>query len=226
MRSEVVDPVPGSHGRLLGSSRGHRRGVLGRLVRHGDLVRVDRDGYVRFAGRRKQIIIHDGSNIARQEVEDALLEHPAVTRAGVVGVHDLQHGENVWAYVALRSDVDPPSASQLIDFAADRVGYKAPDVVEVLDEIPVNVVGKTDRGFSSAWPPPATAPTSSADPDDRGSSVSMTANGDRERCWSAPGIGPQRRHRVLRSWTHEHHRPGARRRTRHPPRSAQGVLSD
>ena len=111
----------------------------------GDLVRVDSDDYVWFTGRRKQIIIHDGSNIAPQEVEDALLEHPAVTCAGVVGVHDLQHGENVWAYVALRPDADPPSASELIAFAADRVGYKAPDVIEVLDEIPVNAVGKTDR---------------------------------------------------------------------------------
>jgi long-chain acyl-CoA synthetase len=63
----------------------------------GDVVRVDGDGYVWFTGRRKQIIVHDGSNIAAQEVEDALIEHPAVARAGVVGVHDLQHDENVWA---------------------------------------------------------------------------------------------------------------------------------
>jgi long-chain acyl-CoA synthetase len=111
----------------------------------GDLVRVDGDGYVWFTGRRKQIIVHDGSNIAPQEVEDALVAHPAVARAGVVGIHDLRHGENVWAYVALQPGVDPPSASELISFAADRVGYKAPEVVEVLDQIPVNAVGKTDR---------------------------------------------------------------------------------
>lgn len=111
----------------------------------GDLVRLDDDGYVWFTGRSKQIIVHDGSNIAPQEVEDALLEHPAVARAGVVGVHDLQHGEIVWAYVALHDDVERPSAAELIAFAAERVGYKAPEVVEVLDEIPVNAVGKTDR---------------------------------------------------------------------------------
>jgi acyl-coenzyme A synthetase/AMP-(fatty) acid ligase len=111
----------------------------------GDLVRVDSDGFVWFTGRCKQIIVHDGSNIAPQEVEAALVEHQAVARAGVVGVHDLQHGENVWAYVTLRPDVEAPSSSDLIDFAAERVGYKAPEVVEVLDEMPVNAVGKTDR---------------------------------------------------------------------------------
>ncbi|MGF1470863.1 MAG: class I adenylate-forming enzyme family protein [Rubrobacteraceae bacterium] len=111
----------------------------------GDLVRVDEDGYVWFSGRRKQIIVHDGSNIAPQEVEAALLEHPAVSRAGVVGVHDTKHGENVWAYVSTSPKTESASQQELIDFAAERVGYKAPEVVVVLDELPVNSTGKTDR---------------------------------------------------------------------------------
>ena len=61
----------------------------------GDVVRADNDGYLWFAGRKKQIIIHDGSNISPQEVEEALQAHDAVDQAGVVGVHDLVHGENV-----------------------------------------------------------------------------------------------------------------------------------
>jgi long-chain acyl-CoA synthetase len=113
----------------------------------GDLVSVDDGGHLWFRGRRKQIIVHDGSNIAPQEVEAALLEHPAVRRAGVVGVHDVRHGEDVWAYVALTPGAPSPTPAELIAFAAQRVGYKAPDVVVVLDSLPVNAVGKTDRAM-------------------------------------------------------------------------------
>jgi long-chain acyl-CoA synthetase len=111
----------------------------------GDVVRVDDDGYFWFGGRKKQIIIHDGSNICPQEVEEALLAHAAVESAGVVGVHDLVHGENVWAYVTLKDGVAAPSDSDLIRFARGYVGYKAPEKVIVLDEMPLNATGKVDR---------------------------------------------------------------------------------
>src|SRR5215468_693803 len=67
----------------------------------GDVMRVDDEGYFSFRGRKKQIIVHDGSNICPQEVEGALLEHPDVVSAGVIGIHDLIHGENVRAYITL-----------------------------------------------------------------------------------------------------------------------------
>lgn len=111
----------------------------------GDLVAADEQNYLWFRGRKKQIIIHDGSNICPQEVEDSLLEHPAVAGAGVVGVHDLVHGETVRAYVAFRPGVERPTAAELMQFARARVGYKAPEEVVVLDEMPTNAVGKVDR---------------------------------------------------------------------------------
>ncbi len=111
----------------------------------GDVMAVDADGYFWFRGRKKQIIVHDGSNIFPQEVEEALLDHPAVENAGVIGVHDLMHGENVRAYVSLRSGAERPKMQELIDFARDRVGYKAPEEIEFLDEIPLNPTGKVDR---------------------------------------------------------------------------------
>jgi acyl-coenzyme A synthetase/AMP-(fatty) acid ligase len=111
----------------------------------GDVMRVDPDEYLWFCGRKKQIIIHDGSNICPQEVEEALLEHPSVLSAGVVGVHDLVHGEIVRAYVALKPGVAPPTSQELIRFARERVGYKAPEEVAFLDEMPVNPTGKVDR---------------------------------------------------------------------------------
>jgi len=111
----------------------------------GDLVAADDQNYLWFRGRKKQIIIHDGSNICPQEVEDSLLEHPAVASAGVIGVHDLVHGENVRAYVTLRPDAKRPTTAELIQFSKARVGYKAPDEIIVLDEMPNTAVGKVDR---------------------------------------------------------------------------------
>ena len=77
----------------------------------GDLARADEDGYLWFFGRKKQVIVHDGSNISPLEVEGALVEHPAIDLAGVVGVHDTVHGENVRAYVTLRRGRRAPVAA-------------------------------------------------------------------------------------------------------------------
>jgi long-chain acyl-CoA synthetase len=111
----------------------------------GDLVAADEQNYLWFRGRKKQIIIHDGSNICPQEVEDSLLEHPAVASAGVIGVHNLIHGESVRAYIVLRPGLPRPSTAELIQFSRARVGYKAPDEIVILDEMPLNAVGKVDR---------------------------------------------------------------------------------
>jgi long-chain acyl-CoA synthetase len=111
----------------------------------GDLMRVDADGYLWFHGRKKQIIVHDGSNICPQEVEEVLEEHPAIESAGVVGVHDLVHGENVRAYVTLRAGAKRPTSAELIAFARQHVGYKAPEEIVVLAEMPLNATGKVDR---------------------------------------------------------------------------------
>jgi acyl-CoA synthetase (AMP-forming)/AMP-acid ligase II len=111
----------------------------------GDVMRADADGYLWFCGRNKQIIVHDGSNISPQEVEDALLEHASVANAGVVGIHDLLHGENVRAYVELKQGAAKPLAAELIAFARARVGYKAPEDIVFLDALPLNATGKVDR---------------------------------------------------------------------------------
>lgn len=111
----------------------------------GDVMDADEEGWLWFRGRRKQIIVHDGSNIAPQEVEEALLEHPAVESAAAVGVRDLAHGENVLAYVELKKDAAPPTAAELIAFARERIGYKAPEAVVFIEAMPLNPTGKVDR---------------------------------------------------------------------------------
>lgn len=111
----------------------------------GDIMSADEDGYLWFHGRKKQIIVHDGSNICPQEVEEAVMEHPAVENAGVIGIHNLVHGENVRAYVSLKQGAQRPTRQDLIQFARKRVGYKAPEEIVFLDEMPINAVGKVDR---------------------------------------------------------------------------------
>ena len=111
----------------------------------GDVLKADEEGYLWFRGRKKQIIIHDGSNISPQEVEDSLLDHPAVENAGVIGIHDTVHGENVRAYVSIKEEAETPTATELIVFARESIGYRAPEEIVFLQEIPLNPTGKVDR---------------------------------------------------------------------------------
>ncbi len=117
----------------------------------GDLVSVDDDGYLWFHGRKKQIIVHDGSNICPQEVEAALLENAAVASAGVVGVRSALHGESVRAYVTLDAGIASPTTQDLIQFARARVGYKAPEEIIFLEKMPLNATGKIDRVTLKKW---------------------------------------------------------------------------
>ena len=110
----------------------------------GDIMQADEYGYMYFRGRKKQIIIHNSLNIFPQEVEDVLLLHPDVAYAGVIGVHDLVHGENVRAYVVAKEGTTP-TESGLIAFAQEQIGYKAPEDIRFLDEMPLNPTGKVDR---------------------------------------------------------------------------------
>ena len=157
LRDDGGNPVsPGAVGRIFIRSRSRMAGywnapaataavVLDGWLDSGDLARADEDGYLWFYGRKKQIIVHDGSNIAPFEVESALAEHPAIALAGVVGVRDTVHGENVRAYVTVREGAPQPTSAEVILFCRERVGYKAPEEVIFLDEMPLNPTGKVDR---------------------------------------------------------------------------------
>jgi long-chain acyl-CoA synthetase len=157
LRDDDGNPVrPGSVGRIFIRTRSRMAAywnaaeatdevVSGEWLDSGDLAHADEDSYLWFFGRKKQVIVHDGSNISPFEVEEALLEHPAIALAGVVGVHDVLHGETVRAYVTLREGATQPSSADVIVFCRERVGYKAPEEVIFLDEMPLNPTGKIDR---------------------------------------------------------------------------------
>lgn len=114
--------------------------------RTGDLARFDEDGYLWFVGRQKNLIVHDGSNICPVEVEDALLAHPAVAEACVVGVTDAVHGQNVHAFVTLREGSKLPSVADLQSFAESRLSRQmVPEQIHVVAELPRTGAGKIDR---------------------------------------------------------------------------------
>jgi long-chain acyl-CoA synthetase len=111
----------------------------------GDVGYLDEEGYLFIVDRKKDVIIRGGFNVYPRDVEDALLEHQAVTGAGVVGRPDDRHGEEVVAFVSL-SAPDAVSADELVEWARRRIGgYKYPREVHVVDAMPLTAVGKLDR---------------------------------------------------------------------------------
>jgi long-chain acyl-CoA synthetase len=109
----------------------------------GDMGRIDDDGYLTILDRKKDLIIRGGFNVFPRDVEEALVEHPAVTTACVVGRADEVHGEEVVAFVTLREDI---AAEELVAFGKERLGgYKYPREVHVVDALPLTPVGKVDR---------------------------------------------------------------------------------
>jgi long-chain acyl-CoA synthetase len=110
----------------------------------GDLGRLDDDGYLHIVDRKKDLIIRGGFNVFPRDVEEALLEHPSIAAAGVVGRPDAAHGEEVVAFVELAGeDVSP---DELIEFSKQRIGgYKYPREIHVVPSLPLTPVGKLDR---------------------------------------------------------------------------------
>ncbi len=111
----------------------------------GDVGRLDEDGYLYIVDRKKDLIIRGGFNVYPRDVEDALVRHPAVEMAAVVGQPDGRLGEEVVAFVSLRPGANA-SSSDLVGWAREHIGgYKYPREVHVLETVPVTAVGKIDR---------------------------------------------------------------------------------
>jgi acyl-CoA synthetase (AMP-forming)/AMP-acid ligase II len=104
----------------------------------GDMGSFDERGFLTLRDRSKDVVISGGSNIYPREVEEALLEHPGVVEAGVVGARDEEWGEVVVAFVV--GDVD---AAELDRHLLDRIArFKRPKRYEFIAELPKNSYGK------------------------------------------------------------------------------------
>ena len=111
-------------------------------VHTGDLVQQDEDGNLFFVDRIKDVVKTGGMNVSSLEVEDALLRHPSISSAAVVGLPDDYWGEAVTAFVVARPghEVKP---DEVIAFVKDTLTvYKVPKVVHVLESLPTDPQGK------------------------------------------------------------------------------------
>lgn len=109
----------------------------------GDLVRVDADGYLWAEGRLSDTINRGGEKLGPVEVEAVLREHPAVDDCAVAGLPDEELGERVGAAVVLR---EPVPAGELVDWCRERLApWKVPELLTVVDEIPLTELGKVSR---------------------------------------------------------------------------------
>ncbi len=122
--------------------------AAGDWLRTGDLGHLDDEGYLYLDDRKKDLIISGGTNISPAEVEDVLLEHPAVADAAVVGVPHPVLGQDVGAAVVLRS---PATVRQLQELVRSRLSErKTPHQVVVLEALPRNPSGKVLKRELSA----------------------------------------------------------------------------
>src|SRR6185295_2627914 len=110
-----------------------------------DMGWIDEAGYVFLAGRKDDMIIRGGENIAPAEVEATLELHPDVEEAAVVGVPDVEWGQRVAAAVALRPGARA-GAEELIEFCRARLAsFKKPEIVRFFPALPKNPMGKILR---------------------------------------------------------------------------------
>jgi acyl-CoA synthetase (AMP-forming)/AMP-acid ligase II len=114
--------------------------------RTGDLGYLDVDGYLFIKGRQREVINRGGENIAPREVEEVLQSYPAVREAAVVGRPDAIYGEQVVAYLTLRTPWKAENSEHLHYYMAQHLSPpKIPCELLILDELPRNATGKIDR---------------------------------------------------------------------------------
>jgi acetyl-CoA synthetase len=124
------------------------RFIDGQWFNTGDLATVDKDGYFFFKGRADDLISASGYRIGPSEVEGALMAHPAVAEAAVVGTHDPQHQETIKAFVVLKPDFSPSDATakELQEFVRARYSKVAyPRQIQFTTSLPKTESGKIKR---------------------------------------------------------------------------------
>jgi benzoate-CoA ligase len=122
--------------------------IEGQWIRTGDKFYRDPDGYYWYAGRSDDMLKVGGIWVSPVEIENTLVEHPAVQEAGVIGRRDADNLEKPMAYVVLSKEYIPSAelARELQDFVRSRIAeYKRPRWVEFVAELPKTATGKTQR---------------------------------------------------------------------------------
>ncbi len=102
---------------------------------------IDDAGRLRIVGRVKDMFIVGGFNAYPAEIENALLRHPAVQQAAVIGIPDERLGEVGMAFVVVGPE--PVTEAEIMEWSREQMAnYKVPRVVAIVDELPLNATGK------------------------------------------------------------------------------------
>ena len=133
--------MKGYHDDPGGTAEAFRGGVF----HSGDLGVWHPDGYIELRDRAKDIVISGGENISTIEVEQAIVSHPAVLDAAVVGVPDDRWGERPKAFVVLRAGAAAAPGDLRVHVRGLLAGYKCPDAFEMVDELPRTSTGKVRK---------------------------------------------------------------------------------
>jgi acetyl-CoA synthetase len=114
----------------------------------GDVAVADADGYIWYKGREDDLISSGGYRIGPTDIEDCLMQHPAVLMAAAVGGPDPVRGEIVRAFVVAQPDAapSPALANEIRKFVGERLAwYQAPREIVFVDELPLTATGKIIR---------------------------------------------------------------------------------
>lgn len=112
----------------------------------GDLAVMREDGYCTIIGRIKDMVIRGGENIYPREIEEFLLTHPDIEDVQVVGVPDEKYGEELCAWVRMRTDRASLDVAAVRAFATGRLAhYKIPRYVQMVESFPMTVTGKVRK---------------------------------------------------------------------------------
>ncbi len=154
----IMDPDgnilgPGQEGEIVAQGARVMSGYLNReeetsaaikdgWLHTGDVGWMDEDSYLYITGRTKDLIIRGGENIAPGEIEGVLQQHPAVEDAAVIGVPDVEWGEEVKAIIVFRPGATA-TPEELTGFVKERLAsFKAPKYYAFVDDLPRNYLGK------------------------------------------------------------------------------------
>ena len=111
----------------------------------GDLATMDAEGYVNIVGRLKDMIIRGGENLYPREIEEFLYRHPKIQDVQVIGVPDPKYGEEVCAWVRLRSG-QSATEEEIRGFCRGQIAhYKVPRYIRFVDGFPMTITGKIQK---------------------------------------------------------------------------------
>jgi fatty-acyl-CoA synthase len=117
-----------------------------RWMHTGDLAVMNADGYVNVVGRIKDLVIRGGENVYPREIEEFLYGHPDIEDVQVIGVPDERYGEELMAWIRMRSGRPPLGADAVRAYCQGKIAHnKIPRYVKVVEAFPMTVTGKVRK---------------------------------------------------------------------------------